>query len=197
MEGHCEYEGIPSIIGKTLGYCNFPIHNARGIGNIIKHLDRELLTLIRFNKPRHIIVSLDLKEALKERLFNSCVELRDHVYQCASEFIISQANGSLTLPESITVVIANKTYDSWVCSDTEGLKNCELIDPNKIVEVFTDVDEEIPNPCSWLMSKTRQDIDIKNRRYRKKLISAIDPNIGLEYSRSLRKFVKEIKSHSI
>ena len=75
VEGHCEYESIPSIVSKIHGYFNFPIINAKGIGNIIKNTNDELLYLVKHFAPRKIIISLDYREAEREGLVTNCVEL--------------------------------------------------------------------------------------------------------------------------
>ena len=192
VEGHCEFEGIPSFVGKILGYFHFPIQNAKGIGNIFKNLDNELLLLVKNYSPRNIIITLDGIDAIDQGFCKTCVELKEIVLESAYKFIESQKNGSLQLPENIIVVIADKTFDTWLCSDTEGLKTCDLIDSTKVTEVFTDVDQEIPFPASWIKSKLIKTANIKNRRHRKKLASSIRPEIGRNFSASFDKFIREV-----
>lgn len=192
VEGHCEFEAIPSFVGKILGFFNFPIHNAQGIGNIIKNLDKELLILIRTYRPKNIIITLDASDAIRERLCNTCIELKEIVLAKATDFIASQKNGSLLLPENIVVVIADKTYDTWLCSDLEGLKTCKLIDANKITESYRNVDQEIAHPASWIESKLNKIANPKNRRHRKIIASSINPEIGKNYSPSFEKFIREV-----
>ncbi len=196
VEGHCEYESIPSFVGKTLGYFNFPIHNAKGIGNIIKNLENELYIFVKSFKPINIIISLDYLEAEREGYCTDCLDLKNKINNKVTEFFDHQKNGSLELPHNIVVVIADKTFDAWLCSDIEGLKTCELIDESKIDETFVNVDEEIKNPSDWLSRKTKIRIDLKNRRFRKKVASSIRPDVGQNYSRSFRKFIKEVKTNS-
>lgn len=197
VEGHCEYESIPSIVSKVYGFCNFPIVNAKGIGNIIRNTGDELLYLIKTYSPRKIIISLDYKEAEKEGIVENCIQLKELVTNNCDIFIQSQKNGSLNLPEEIIVVIADKTYESWICADYENLKNNELFDCEKITETFTNVDLEIPNPGSWLKSKLSKDIDMKSRAYRKKVSKTLRPEFAAEKSRSFRKFLKEISNINI
>ena len=192
VEGHCEFDAVPSFVGKILGYFNFPIHNAKGIGNIIKNLDKELLFLVKNHKPKNIIISLDASDAIKEGLCKSCVELKDIVLASAQDFIKIQMNGSLELPQNIVVVIADKTYDTWLCSDLEGLKTCELIDGKKITETYINVDKEIASPSSWIKSKLKETANPKNRRHRKKLASSIRPEVGKDFSPSFDKFIREV-----
>lgn len=193
VEGHCEYESIPSFVGKTLGYFNFPIQNARGIGNILNNLDQELLFLIKSSKPKNIIITLDANDAIDQGLCNTCVELKEIVLEKAYNFLESQQSGSLTLPEKIIVVIADKTFDSWICSDIEGLKSCELIESESITETFTNVDQEIHDPVGWIKSKLKLSVDPKNRRHRKTLASSIFPMRGRNFSPSFNKFLKEVE----
>jgi hypothetical protein len=197
VEGHCEYEGIPSFVGKILGYFNFPIHNAKGIGNIIKNLDKELLFLVKNYKPKNIIITLDGSDAVDQGVCDTCTELKDLVIESADEFIVNQANGALQLPDNIVVVIADKTFDTWICSDTEGLKTCDLIDSNQIDEVFFNVDQEILSPSNWIKSKLIKTANPKNRRNRKKLASSIRPSIGQRFSPSFDKFIREVIKNGV
>jgi hypothetical protein len=192
VEGHCEFEAIPSFVGKTLGFFNFPMHNAKGIGNIIKNLDMELLLLIKNHKPKNIIITLDASDAIKEGLCNSCVELKEIILESARNFVENQKNGSLVLPQNIVVVIADKTYDTWLCSDLEGLKTCQLIDSIKITESFINVDKEIASPSSWIKSKLKKTANPKNRRHRKIIASSIRPDVGKNFSPSFAKFIREV-----
>lgn len=197
VEGHCEYESIPSIVSKIHGYFNFPIINAKGIGNIIKNTNDELLYLVKHFAPRKIIISLDYREAEREGLVTNCVELKELVGRNCERFMQSQQNGSLELPEQICVIIADKTYESWICADYENLKTNPLFNAAKITENFTNVDEEIPNPCSWLQSKLNEDIDMKARANRKKVAQTLRPDVAATKSRSFRKFHKEVTNINV
>lgn len=197
VEGHGEYAGIPSFIGKILnGYFNHPMHNAQGIGNILKNLDQELIYFIKSHHPKVIIISCDGADAIKGGLVRDCTELKKKIEDQIRAFYVKQRNGSLSLPDQIIVVIAWKTYDSWLCSDIEGLKKCNLFDPSKLTETYEDVDNEIDYPNSWLKSKLVSNIDIKNKKFRKAIASSIDPNRGKKFSRSFRKFIKEVAINS-
>ncbi len=192
VEGHCEYESIPSIVAKIHGYFNYPIINAKGIGNVIKNTGDELLYLVKHFAPRKVIITLDYREAEREGLVNNCTELKEMVLQNCKAFMETQQNGSLNLPEEIVVVIADKTYESWICADYENLKNNELFDADKITETYEDVDTEIPNPCNWLQSKLKKNIDMKSRAIRKKVSQTLRPEFAVLKSRSFRKFHKEV-----
>jgi hypothetical protein len=196
VEGHCEYDGIPSFVGRILGHCNLPVHNAQGIGNILKNLDKEIIIFMKTYQPRRIIVTLDYREARRENFCIDCLDLKNQVRAKIEEFYTQQKNGSLILPDEVIVVIAYQTYDSWLCSDIEGLRSCELFDPAKLSENYDNVDEDIRNPSEWLKSKCKINIDLKNRRFRKKIASAIRPDIGQIHSRSFRKFIKELTNHA-
>jgi len=197
VEGHCEYESIPSIVAKVHGYCNCPIVNAKGIGNIIRNTGDELLYLIKTYSPRKIIISLDYKEAFREGIVTNCIQLKDKVKSNCDAFIKAQRNGSLNLPEEIVVVIADRTYESWICADYENLRNNDLFDAEKITEIFENVDEEINNPENWLSSKLKENIDLKSRAYRKKISQTLRPEVAATKSRSFRKFYKEITNINI
>lgn len=192
VEGHCEYDSIPSIVAKIEGHFNYPMVNAQSIGNIIKHTDKLLLDIIKTYSPEKIIISLDYRDALRQGIVDNCVALKEIVATKTKEFIDSQLNGTLTLPEEIVVVIADKTYDSWICADYENLKTNELFDASKITEDYNNVDEEIDNPCTWLQSKLKQKIDLKSRAYRKKVVKTLRPDVAAQKSRSFRKFHKEV-----
>ena len=139
VEGHCEYESIPSIVAKIHGYFNYPIVNAKGIGNVIKNTGDELLYLVKHFAPRKVIITLDYREAEREGLVNNCTELKEMVLQNCNAFMQTQQSGSLTLPEEIVVVIADKTYESWICADYENLKNNDLFDSDKDIYITSDL----------------------------------------------------------
>ena len=192
VEGYCEYDSYPSIINKIIGPCYCPISNAKGIGNITKNTGVELLKLIKVFKPKKIIITLDYREALREKLVKDCIELKDLVMNNCNKFMEDQENGSLTLPEEIVIVIADKTYESWLCADYESLKTSELINETLITEEYINVDIEIPNPNKWLKSKLNDNIDLKSKTNRKKLSNVMNPEIAKENSRSFRKFYEEV-----
>ncbi|MBK8954325.1 MAG: DUF4276 family protein [Saprospiraceae bacterium] len=192
VEGHCEYDSIPSIVSKIEGHFNYPMVNAQSIGNIIKHTDKLLLDIVKTYSPEKIIISLDYRDALRQGIVDNCIKLKEIVTTNAKDFIESQVNGTLTLPNEIVVVIADKTYDSWICADYENLKTNELFDASKITEEYTNVDEEIESPCTWLQSKLKQKVDLKSRAYRKKVVKTLRPDVAVQKSRSFRKFHKEV-----
>ncbi|MFC4740366.1 DUF4276 family protein [Flavobacterium ponti] len=193
VEGHCEYDSFPSIISKIPNTPHYvPIINAGGIGNIMKNVHEQLLAMIKIHSPRKIVITLDYRDALKENLVQDCIELKNMVTQKCQEFVESQLNGSLNMPNNIVVVIADKTFESWVCADFISLKNNENFNSELITEEFQNVDIEIPNPSQWLTSKLTTDIDIKNRRNRVKIYKSIDPIVAREKSKSFDKFYREV-----
>ena len=192
VEGHCEYDALPSILSKIPNTPYYvPIINAGGIGNIIKNTHEELLAIIKLHSPKKIIITLDYRDALRERLVDSCIELKEIVTQNCNDFIASQKNGSLKLPEQIVVVIADKTFESWICADIISLRANDNFDPELLIEEFENVDVEIPKPTQWLESKLITDIDIKNRRNRVKIYKCIDPENARLKSKSFDKFYRE------
>ncbi len=196
VEGHSEVAGIPSFVGKVLGQFNYPIHNAKGIGNIIKNFDREISYLIKSHKPLNIIVTLDVRDAIRQGVCKTCIELKDLINTKIDAFYKTQEGGKLIMPKTITVVVADRTYDAWLCSDTEGLKTCELIDESTVTENHTCVDDEIENPAEWLKSKLKEKANTKNRRHRKRIASSIRPEIGRTCSRSFDKFLREVEKYA-
>ena len=198
VEGQCEYDSMLSFICKIHGcHVYFPISNAKGIGNIIKNTSDELLWVIKAHEPKKIIITLDYREAYREGLVSNCVELKELVKQKCDQFIESQENGSLNMPDEIIIIIADKTYESWICADYEALKTNELFDSRKITETYQNVDEEINNPCDWLLSKLKTKVDLKSRQYRKAVSKTLRPDFAYKKSRSFRKFYDEVKKINV
>ena len=140
VEGHCEYDSFPSIISKIPNTPFYvPILNAGGIGNIMKNVHEQLLSMIKIHSPKKIVITLDYRDALKEGLVQDCIELKNIVSQRCQDFIDSQQNGSLNLPDNIVVVIADKTFESWVCADIISLKDNENFNSELITEEFQNV----------------------------------------------------------
>lgn len=191
VEGHCERDSLLSFISKIIGNHYFPISNAQGIGNITKNVHKELLFLCKA-KPKKVFVLLDYREAEREGLVSNCIELKELVQEQCESFMNSQQNGSMHLPDQITVIIVDKTYETWLCSDYEGLKTNELINETLITETYTNVDIEIPNPSKWINSKLHENIDLKKRENRKTIAKTMRPEIAKDNSRSFRKFYEEI-----
>lgn len=203
VEGHNETICLPLFIQKIIGYypnsITYPISNAKGIGNIWKNLDNELLYIIKSHKPENILVLLDYKELLKEGFVTNCSEIITTLNAKSEEWLKNQReHGSLTpLPNRVIPVVMLQSFDTWLISDLEGLKQSEIMDENLITEIFTDVDTEIPSPASWLKTKAKIKCDLKNKRNVIQIAKEIDPNVGKDFSRSLRKFHKEIYNNSI
>lgn len=192
VEGHCEYDSFPSIISKipnTPGYV--PIVNAGGIGNIIKNTDEQLLALIKLCNPKKIIITLDYRDALREGYVSDCIELKNKITNKCLDFMSNPAYSTLKLPENIIVVIADKTFETWICADLDSLKSNEFFNSKLITEKFTNVDLEISHPTKWLESKLKKNADIKNRRNRVKIYKKINPEIARLKSRSFDKFYRE------
>lgn len=193
VEGHCEYDSFPSILS-NIPYTPYytPIVNAGGIGNIMKNLHELLLALIKSYSPRKIVITLDYRDALRENLVTDCIELKNIVSQKAQEFTQNQANGSLNLPDSIVVVIADKTFETWICADIISLRENDFFNKEFLNEEFKNVDIDIPNPTQWLESKLIKDVDIKSRRNRVKIYKRINPENARLNSRSFNKFYREV-----
>jgi hypothetical protein len=197
VEGQCEFDSLNSFIAKILGPVYLPVSNAKGIGNIIANTHEELLLVIQYHEPQKVIILLDYRDALRENLVTNCIQLKEMVLNNCRDFFDSQSSGSLILPEEIVVVVVDKTFETWVCADYEALKANSLFDSSKITETYSNVDEEIPNPCKWIESKLKKKINIKCRSSRKLIYKTIRPEIAACNSRSFRKFYKEVKSIKI
>ncbi|AZA58071.1 DUF4276 family protein [Chryseobacterium shandongense] len=193
VEGHCEYDSFPSILSKIpLTPHYVPILNAGGIGNIIKNVHEQLLDMIKTHAPKKIVITLDYRDALRDGSVENCIQLKEIVTKKCQDFMNSQTNGSLNLPDNIVVVIADKTFESWICADIISLRKNENFDAELLIEDFKNVDLEIENPTSWLESKLLKDVDIKNRRNRVKIYKCIDPDVARTKSRSFDKFYREV-----
>lgn len=197
VEGHCEYDTYPSFISKIIGNHFCPISNAQGIGNIMKNTGQELLRLIKLYSPKNIIITLDYREALLENLVQDCEELKNLVTNNCNEFLESQANGSLTLPDRIVVVVVDKTHETWLIADQEALKENPIIDEKKITQEYENVDIEIENPNKWLNNKLLDSVDLKARNNRKTIAKNLRPEIAKDYSRSFRKFYEEVQKSNL
>lgn len=191
VEGHCEYDTLHSLISKIIGTHYFPISNAKGIGNITRNIDRELLYICK-SKPEKVFVLLDYREAEREGIVTNCTDLKEMIIEQCNNFIESQTNGTMYLPKKIIVIIVDKTYETWLCSDYEGLKGNDLINETLINESFHNVDIEIPNPNKWLKEKLIENVDLKKRKNRKEICKTLRPNVAQKNSRSFRKFYEEI-----
>lgn len=192
VEGHCEYDSLPSIISKIPNTPSYvPIVNAGGIGNIIKNTDEQLLALIKLCNPKKIIITLDYRDALRDGHVSNCIELKNKIIDKCTNFMSNPAHAALNLPQNITVVIADKTFETWICADLDSLKNNEFFNPKLITEEFVNVDLEISHPAKWLESKLKKNADIKNRRNRVKIYKKINPEIARLKSRSFDKFYRE------
>lgn len=202
LEGHGEYETIPAFTCKILGSGEYlPRVNCGGIGSLFKNIEEHLYDLIRTYSPKNIIICFDLKDALefkndkeKRKLFTSCINVISFLNNKIDAWIKEHKKfNNLIFPNNISIVVAVQTFDSWLISDIEGLKNCELIDETKITENFNNVDVEVSNPLKYLNSKCKNKIDIKKRRNVKKIVHCINTEISLTKSRSFLKFYKEVK----
>ncbi len=193
VEGHCEYDSFPSLLSRIPQTPHYvPIINAGGIGNIINNIQEHLLSMIRLHSPNKIVITVDYRDALREGLVENCIELKDIVTQRCQEFLKQQTNGVLKLPENIVVVVADKTFETWICADLQSLKANDMFNSELITEEFHNVDQEIENPKAWLKSKLAKDIDLKSRGNRVKIYKKLDPIVAKEKSRSFNKFYREV-----
>lgn len=195
VEGHGEYNCYPSLFCK-ISNCNgfkIPILNAGGCGSIIKRLDEQLNDFLQAESPESIIITVDLKDALHQRLAKDCEDLMEKLSESISKWRISAENDSRLhpLPNHIACIIQVRKFESWVISDTEGLKRADLVHAN--AEQILDV-ESICEPTNWLRSILKGQNNIKSPQFAKKLVSALDPLVMKQHSQSFEKFYLECQS---
>lgn len=195
VEGDSEYHCFPSIVSKVISYNpNYPINNTKGNGRIFNKLDEEIRLMVQYRKPEKIIVTIDLKDLIDVGMIESCIALKERLQAQSNKWLEDHKQSSLAdiLPSEIIVVIIDKTFETWIMSDLDGLKECKYIDPSKIDEQFLDVDSEVKNPCLWISKKLKDNIDIKNIHHIKHFVSGLDVSRAALKSRSFRKFCKEV-----
>ncbi len=78
VEGTGEYNAYPSLVSRILAVNNLhlPIVNSGGCGTIYRNLGRLLSNLILTYHPLNIIVTVDLIDAIKQKMHKNCEELR-------------------------------------------------------------------------------------------------------------------------
>lgn len=196
VEGDCEYDCYPSFISKITDYPTYvPMLNCGGIGSLIVNLEEHLLDIVRGFAPETIIITVDLKDAIDQKFVSDCSQLKELLHRKSLEWLERSKTTKIKkdLPKNISIVIVDKTYETWLIADMVGLASCDLIVSDKLDETFENVDTEITSPSGWLKSKLCENIDPKSKRYRKQIGKCINPIRGEHFSRSLKKFCKEVR----
>ena len=192
VEGRGEYNCYPSLFCRCIGGVPLPVPrvNAGGYTNIIKRLKEHLTDLCISHKPYSIIVTIDLRDVIREKHVYNCQELLVLLKKQVEEWFIEARSDKRLhpLPVNITPVIQVHTFESWIIADLKGLKKSNYILKN--TEEFTNV-EEIGNPAKWLRENMVYRTDIKNPHFAKGIISVIDPDRMKKSSASFDKFYRE------
>ena len=192
VEGRGEYYCYPSLFCRCIGGVSLsvPRVNAGGCSNIIKRLKEQLTDLCLSYKPYSIIVTTDLRDAIRQKHVSNCQELLVLLKDQIEEWLIeARSDKRLSpLPVSITPVIQVHTFESWIIADLKSLKKSNYIPEN--TEEFTNV-EEIENPAKWLRENMVHRTDIKDPHFARGITSVIDPDRMKTSSKSFDKFYRE------
>jgi len=196
VEGQGEYNCYPSLVFRILQSHGFrlPIVNAGGCGNVVRNLPSQLRSLVLAFHPREVIVTVDLRDVLKQRLFRDCAELTTALAEEASTWLDSALTDPRLqpLPARIAVVIQIQEFESWFIADCSALRRSGFLraDPPD----FSNVDNEIEDPVSWLREFLTPTFDVKNPMHARSLVSALNPSSIRALSPSFDKFAREVTS---
>jgi len=196
VEGHGEYNCYPSLVGRIISSAgvNIPRVNVGGYGGITRNLGEQLTLLVLAHYPFHIIITIDLKDVLKDKLYDNCEELRIDLEEQAKDWLGNSQHDSRLqpLPERITIVVQIQQFESWIIADISSLNESGCLEAAELE--FTNVDQDILNPAAWLRKHLRSDLDQKNPKCAKVIISCLDPNVMRIKSPSFDKFYREVLS---
>lgn len=195
VEGEGEYHCYPSLVQQIVGAKGFhiPRLSTGGVGSLVRNISRYLRTLVLTHHPFHIIITVDLKDTIKQNLARSCTQLKADLEKQIKNWLENegQYNARLQpLPERITVVIQVQTFETWLIADVASLVTAGYI--KKRTKQPSDVDEQVTKPAQWLQKRTKR--DIKNPKYAKAMASQLDPQVMRLNSHSFDKFFREVES---
>lgn len=189
VEGHGEHNCYPSLFCKINNSSGFkvPVINAGGCGSIVKRLPQQLNDLLTVDSPEHVIVTVDLKDVLSQNLAQSEEQL---IQILETEIAKWRAEASTDtrlhpLPKKIVCLAQVLKFESWILADTQGLKTASII--KTTAEDLTDA-EAIAEPVAWLKKNMVSVNDIKNPKFAKTVIAALDPREMRHHSKSFGKF---------
>ena len=194
VEGHGEYNCYPSLVQQIVGNKGFhiPRVNAGGVGSLVRNIRKYLRMLVLTHHPFHIIITVDLKDTIKQKLAPSCEQLRTDLSKQVKNWLENEAQYDARLqplPERITVVIQIQTFETWLIADVVSLVKAGYI--KKGTKQPSNVDEQVTKPAQWLRKRSKQ--DIKNPKYAKAMASQLDPKVMRLNSHSFDKFFREVE----
>jgi len=195
VEGAGEYNAYPTLISKIVGNNKIysPIINSNGYGGILNHLEENLNDLIKTYHPHSVIITIDLLDVINGNIFSNCKELKAFLVKKINSWI-KHNQKKLVLspfPESISVVIQVQRFETWFIADKFTLQRHNYIKLCSKEKPWSNVDEEIKNPCEWLNS-VNNDINLKQPRQCKEVISKLDINEMKLRSYSFNKFFRDV-----
>lgn len=114
VEGDGEFHSFPSLIARIKnehpGY--LPIVNANGYGNITcrAQLQNRLNNLLRVNCINKIIICLDALDPIRDKIVQSCIELKDLVQGHINDWLIQAEQNTkiLHIPNIVIVIQVQK-----------------------------------------------------------------------------------------
>lgn len=194
VEGAGEFHALPNLIRKAFPspYAPLPVVNAGGIGNIVSNLEQLLVDLVRLHHPRRVIITLDKADVVGS-LFTSCENLRISLEDRCATWLAAHAGnfGLHPLPEAIVTVVQTPLFEAWLMADCRSFEAAELTVAGFTPHTFDNVDAAPVNHRDFLHRSLVGG-------YRKRpsevtrLSKAIDPYAAANFSRSFRKFMKEV-----
>jgi hypothetical protein len=190
VEGEAEYHCYRSLVCRIINIpgLHVPIVNAGGIGNLVRHLDDQLNALVLSNHPYNVIISIDLRDVIRQHLYSDCAQLKLDLEAKANDWL-SDAKNNIRLnplPNRIAVVVHIQQFETWIISDVKNLRSLGIT-----VDQIADVDSEITNPSDWLKEHMLPHYNLKNPKHAKMIISQLDPSVMMQNSRSFDKFSRE------
>ena len=196
VEGHGEHNCYPSLVRRILNVSglHFPIENAQGTGNIVRHLHEQLDDIVLTHHPYYIIISTDLRDNIGQS-FTDCAQLRtDLIRQVEVWLQISSTNARLNpLPNRVEVIIQIQQFETWILSDINNLSATGYFAINNSQFNFIDIDAQISNPAQLLQQCNNCGRKLKDPRFAKDIITRLNPNIMRQNSKSFDKFFREVQ----
>lgn len=194
VEGHGEFNCYPSLVHRIVGAHGFKIPrvNAGGYGNIVRNLGDQLRALVLAEHPAAIIVSVDLREVIRDDICATCAELVTALRQQVQDWQVEAIadDRMIPMPSGISIVIQIQQFESWVVADLQSLLMSGYSLPHQ--PNFTNVDVEVPNPAAVLRDQIDPAIDLKNPTIAKSVFTQLDVDTMRHFSPSFDKFYREV-----
>jgi uncharacterized protein DUF4276 len=195
VEGHDEHACYPSLVARITGSqgYNIPIANARGYGNIVRHLGEQLQDIVLSHHPYHIVVTVDLKEVLADGVYDDCRQLKLELDRQAQVWLAQAKHDSRLqpLPKLITTVIQIQQLESWAIADCQSLREADFLSADEVQICNSDT---VPNPATWLRKRLPPRYDLKKPDCAKKIIGCLDLHTMRRNSHSFDKFYRVVSS---